>query len=544
MSSADASAPHTTRVLGKVGAHTAQLGAGLVRAWPSFVRDDDPPPVLRAATAGEAGNGETATPPHRTAHMLLRTTHFRQASCFAFVFLLVTLGSIIWGQVLLEEVLTNHVEDMVMAEVRAQPMLDGQGNAQRLAQHLREREAAVHRQERAAAVQTADGSTLHGPAELLSAGMCPGSQPPCKGWLRARMGLSDSVHEWLGLAYVLPDGGRYVIAYDILPMLDRIYPVPLAAGVSVFLVLLVSLCAGLYFSLDKVRRIDRIRQAMGRFARGDMQARVPVRGDRDEFDHLANDINRELARIGRLVEEVRNATNHIAHELRTPLARLQQRLSNVAQTASSDASVCQELEQAEEETQRIQYLFRAVMRISEIETGRCQHQPALIDVATLLAELQDYYGVLAEEKALQLTMEVDKDCLAVGDRDLLFQALVNLVDNAIKYAPQDSRITLLARLTENHTLLGVADEGPGIDAALRARAVQRFQRLTRDRSIPGHGLGLALVQAVTELHGGSLTLADNTLPGRAIPGSRGLLVMLRIPHSDSASAPITSHSQS
>ncbi|ENO87642.1 sensor histidine kinase [Thauera linaloolentis] len=525
MSWAEADVPEQpASALDKLRTQAGQVAAGLLHAWPSFVRGDAP---LRASDTAYAPPDSN---PRRTAHMLLRTTHFRQASCFAYLFLLVTLGSIIWGAALLEDVLTSHVEDMVMAEIRAHPLLDGHGNAERLAFTLHEREAAVQRQERAAALQTADGRTVFGTAELLSPAMCPADVPPCTGWLRARLGSTDSVHEWLGLAYALPDGGRYVVAYDILPMLDRIYPVPLAAGVSVFLVLLVSLLAGLYFSLDKIRRIDRIRQAMGHFARGDMEARVPVRGDRDEFDHLASDINRELARISRLVEEVRNATNHIAHELRTPLARLQQRLSNASQTVGGDSTVCRELELAEEEAQRIQYLFRSVMRISEIETGRCQHQPRRFAATIVLAELQDYYGVLADERGLLLRTDCEKNCMVFGDRDLLFQALVNLVDNAIKYAPPDSTVTLLAHTKDGCSSFCVADEGPGIDAALRAQAVKRFQRLTRDRSIPGHGLGLALVQAVADLHGGSLTLGDNDLPGGGAERGRGLKTVLSIPH--------------
>lgn len=483
------------------------------QAWRPFWCDDTPSAPQRAGQAA----------------MLLRTSYFRQAAGFAYVFLLVTLGSIIWGQHLLEQVLTSHVKDMVAAETRAHQMLDGEGSARRLAQAFGQREAAVARRERAAAVQGPDGTLFYGNADLLSPALCAPQATPCQGWLRERQtGADGTVREWLGRAYTLPDGGRYVIAYDVLPMLDRIYPVPLAGGLSVFLVLLASLGVGLYFSLGAVRRIDRIRQAMGRFARGDMDARVPLLGRHDEFDQLGQDVNQALARINHLMEEVRNATNHIAHELRTPLTRLQQRLSNVAEAARDDRAVCAELALAEEETQRIQYLFRAVMRISEIETGRCHHEAVPIDARELLADLHDYYGVLAEQRGLSLQTRIEGPPRLVGDRALLFQALVNLVDNAIKHAPTGSTITLLARRQPQGTALGVADEGPGIDASQRGQAVQRFRRLTRDRAIAGHGLGLALVKAVAGLHGGRLTLSDNDLrPADA--ARRGLLAVLHLP---------------
>ena len=175
---------------------------------------------------------------------------------------------------------------------------------------------------------------------------------------------------------------------------------------------------------------------------------------------------------------------------------------------------------------------RTVMRISEIETGRCHHEPVDLDARALLADLHDYYDVLADQRGVVLQIRVEDDLPLMGDRALLFQALVNLIDNAIKYAPPGSAITLLARRRGPWIELGTADQGPGIDADQRSQAVQRFRRLTRDRTISGHGLGLALVHAVAALHGGSLALADNDPgpPQGAASGTpRGLLAILRLP---------------
>lgn len=491
----------------------AQLANECRMAWRPFWRSHSAPNLPRSGSLA----------------LLIRTSHFRQAACFAYFFLLVTLGSILWGQHLLEQVLVTHVKDMVTAEIRTQQMLDAHGSAERLTAALNQREATAPRRERATAVQAANGQLLHGRSELLFPGLCS-SAAPCHGWLRARQQTPDGVvHEWLAHSHALPEGGRYIIGYDILPMLDRIYPVPLAAGLSIFMVLLVSLGAGLYFSLNGVRRINQTRQAMGRFARGELDSRVPLQSRHDEFDLLGQDVNHALTRINHLMEAVRNASNHIAHELRTPLTRLQQRLSNIADAAQGDRAVALELALAREELQHIQSLFRTVMRISEIETGRCLHEPAPVAIQALFGDLKEYYEVLTEQRDLSLVIDIPPTMpTLVGDRALLLQALVNLVDNALKYAPTGSTITLLARADATHVSLGVADQGPGIDAAQRTQAVLRFQRLTRDRSIPGYGLGLALVQAVASLHGGKLTLNDNPL--KSASTQRGLLAFLSIPH--------------
>ena len=502
--------------------------------FPAVLRTGWRGPVRAIARLSAAfwRNERTSAAAHEPS-AVLRTSHFRQTACFAFIFLLVTLGSIAWGQHLLEQVMVRHVKDMVVAEIRAHQTLNGRESAPTLARTLSARGPNIARRERAAAVQAADGALLYGARELLADDLCPAAKAqPCRGWLRSAKSSSDGMREWLGHAYALPDGGRYIIAYDILPMLNRIYPVPLVVGLSVFTALLMSLGAGLFFSVDAANRISRVRQAMAQFARGDLAARVPLRGRRDEIDQLGKDVNQALERIDFLMEEVRNATNHIAHELRTPLTRLQQRLSSAADNLRGNPAADQEIALAEEEIQRILHLFRSVMRISEIETGRCHHEPARVDLRALLADLHDYYDVLTDHRGLRLRIEIDPGLALHGDRALLFQALVNLADNAMKYAPAGTTVTLLARRTDEGLELGVADEGPGIDAGQRGQAVQRFRRLTHDRTIAGHGLGLALVQAVAALHDGTLVLADNpSLRGQqgTAPGLRGLLAVLRLP---------------
>lgn len=453
------------------------------------------------------------------------TSHARHTSSLAYVFLVVLLGSIALGQHLLEEVLVSHVKDIAMAELRIQQAAQELTSTAVLAQALASRwQMTMSRPGRELALRAPDGRLLIGSPHLLPLADCAAGQP-CNRWLRRKVMDADGTQDWLGFAYTLPDGGQYVTAYDIRPMVTRTHPVPLAAGMGVYLALLLSLAAQLLVGVAKVRRVDQIRAAMWRFARGDADGRVPVGRSDDEFDRLAEDINQALDRIAKLMDEVRHATNHIAHELRTPLLRLQQRLSDLAQACEGDEQLAQELGRADDEVQRIQYLFTAVMRISEIETGRCAHDWQPVDLVQLMDDLLDYCGVMAQARDIEVQTRVAPQLQLMGDRTLLLQALVNLFDNAVKYAPAGSRLWLSAQAADGHVVLAVADEGPGMPDALHGRAVQRFQRFNSDRRVRGHGLGLALVKAVAELHGGKLTLRAHR-PGHAVlPGLQALIIL-------------------
>nr|WED68011.1 HAMP domain-containing sensor histidine kinase [Pectobacterium colocasium] len=180
------------------------------------------------------------------------------------------------------------------------------------------------------------------------------------------------------------------------------------------------------------------------------------------FDSLSADINQNLERIERLMEQVRNTSSHVAHELRTPLTHLQNRLFNLTERAGLDNDVRDELNLAVDEVHKILGLFRTVMRIGEIESGRCVHQFENIEARQLLEEIAEYYQPLAEERGCRLKIEIKAGIQLFGDRALLFQALANLVENALKYAAQGKFITLSVTLYRGWIALSVADRGPGI----------------------------------------------------------------------------------
>ncbi|MFJ4142798.1 sensor histidine kinase [Pseudomonas sp. NPDC089734] len=449
---------------------------------------------------------------------ILETSNFQQAATMAFACLLVALLSVIGSGCVLESVMRSHVREMILADVRTMHELTQSRSSHQVAELLRQRDLYDRRSERHSLLLDPQGKVLTGDATMLEVMDCISFKCP-DNWRNIRTYEDRQI---MGLVIELRDGGRYFSAYDLQPMLERTQIIPLMAGAGLFLVLLGSLILSLRYSLRKLYRIERIHDALKRFASGDHQAFPPLDRSGDELDRLATDIYRNLERINKLMAEVKGVTSHIAHELRTPLTRLQNRLVSAAEIATGD--VREALWMAADESERIQSLFRAVMRVGEVETGRCAHLFEAFPAHDLLHDLREYYLPLADERNSPLEIETDPGCQIWGDRALLFQAMANLVDNALKYAPRNSTVTLFARHRGHFTILGVADHGSGIPASATEQVVERFHRLHTSGDIPGNGLGLTLVKAISELHGGSLCLSDNQPGlrvelqlGRAIP---------------------------
>lgn len=451
---------------------------------------------------------------------LFATSNFRQASTIAFVCLLIALTSIIFSNHLLELIMRSHVRDMILNDVRSQQLHGRLLRVEHVVAALRYREPFENRKERHAIVVDEHGKPLYGDTQLLPGLACQGECT--SNWRHATLtDANGDETEILGLLVPLADGGRYFSAYDLRPMLERTRIIPLMAGAGLLLVLLLILLISLPFSRRNLARINHIRDALSRYASGDHSARAPSARDGDEFDQLGGEINQSLQRIDRLMEEVRTVTSHIAHELRTPLTRLQSRLLSVSERLEGEPR--EELLRAVQDSERIQSLFRAVMRVGEVETGRCAHQFEVILARELLEDVREYYLPLAEERDCLLQIECAPDYRLYGDRALLFQALANLVDNALKYAPIGSPILLATGSLPGRQALSVADRGRGIPRELNAKAMERFSRLDTGGDVPGNGLGLTLTRAICDLHGGRLVLADNE------PGLRAILVLKPAP---------------
>lgn len=268
------------------------------------------------------------------------------------------------------------------------------------------------------------------------------------------------------------------------------------------------------------RTLAHVSETSAAIAAGDFSRRVPLVGRGDEFDLMAETINVMLDRIEKLMDGVRQVSNAIAHDLRTPITRARARLEDAALHADSEAELHAAIERATADLDGIVAVFHALLRIAEIEAGSRRSAFCSFDVAPVLADLIDLYGAAAEEKGLRLTADAPPRLPLYGDRDMIQQAVANLLDNAMKFSPSGSAVRVQAGVAGAWAEISVTDAGPGIPEAERNRAVERFYRGETSRNTPGAGLGLALVQAVATLHGGELVLSD------AAPG---LMATLRLP---------------
>jgi signal transduction histidine kinase len=252
-------------------------------------------------------------------------------------------------------------------------------------------------------------------------------------------------------------------------------------------------------------------------ARGDLSRRVAKTGDGDEFDELAGIINDMLDRIARLMDGVRHVSNAIAHDLRTPITRARTRLEDASLHARTEDDLRGAIERATVDLDGIVGVFEALLRIAEIEAGSRRAAFARIDLAPLIHDLDELYLAVAEERGLTLETTIGESLPVLGDRDLIQQAIANLLDNALKFSPPNAVIGFSARLEDSAVEIAIADRGPGISEADRERATERFYRAESARSTSGSGLGLALVAAVAQLHNGTLRLNDN------FPGLRAII---------------------
>ena len=287
-----------------------------------------------------------------------------------------------------------------------------------------------------------------------------------------------------------------------------------------------ALAGGLMMTSSMVRRIEAINDTSREIVEGDLTRRIPTSGAGDDFDKLVTNLNGMLDRITGLMETVRQVSDNIAHDLRTPLTRLRSRLEIArAQQGGSSAEARAAVEQAIEEADGLLSTFQALLRIARIEAGQRRAGFAAVELGPLLTDVAELYEPVAAERDQAIALEVTDGVVIDGDRDLLFQAVANLVDNAIKYTPAGGRIVLGLLPTASGAEVYVADTGPGIPADQRERVFDRFHRLESSRSTPGSGLGLSLVRAVARLHGATIRLGDEApglrvtlaLPRRATP---------------------------
>jgi signal transduction histidine kinase len=343
------------------------------------------------------------------------------------------------------------------------------------------------------------------------------SAPEAPGWSSLRLETAKEAvsAELLALGAPLPGGGFLVVARDVAPVRQLESLLLGAAGWVGGGAALLGLLGGLLMGRGVTRRAAAMDAALARVESGEIGHRLPVRarGDGsggDEFDRLARRINAALDRVQGLMQALRQVTDDIAHDLRTPLTRLRTRLE-AALRAPDDGGWRPATEAALRDSEQLLEVFAALLRIAQVEGGARRAGFAALDLSALAATVAEVYAPAAEERGGRLEADIPPGIAGFGDRELLTQALANLVENAVNHGREGGRIRLA--LTPGRVLV-VEDDGEGIPPGAREAVLRRFHRLDAARSRPGAGLGLALVAAVAELHGARLALGD------AAPGLR------------------------
>lgn len=326
-----------------------------------------------------------------------------------------------------------------------------------------------------------------------------------------------------GLATIMPGGDILYVAENAstLHALDHLIT---KAFLAVFgTILALGLAGGLLVARGTLARVDSFSDTSREIMSGDLSRRIALAGTGDEFDRLATSLNTMLARIQTLMENLRQVANDIAHDLRSPLARLREHLELARQNTAEPATRIA-FDDAIQQVDTALTIFSSLLRIAEIEAGARRRDFTMLDLSALVASLADTFETVAEAEDKRLLAAITPGLMLIGDRELLTQMLVNLIENAIRHTGPRTSILLSARPGGTGLIeVIIADDGPGIPADQRQLVLMRFIRLDNARHSPGSGLGLALVSAVVDLHEASIDLADNA------PGLRVTVVLRTAP---------------
>lgn len=356
----------------------------------------------------------------------------------------------------------------------------------------------------------------------------PPDLTPRSGFGETRYRTLDGVSKRRALArvYALPNGFRLLIGHDLgdRARIGAVMVRTLAFSLAPFAAL--SALGALFVARRVLRRIDAMNVSARALMAGDMTERLPVSGSGDELDRLAISLNQMLARIGELMAGLSEVSDNIAHDLRTPLTRLRNHAEE-ALRLDGDKAMRAALLRTIEESDGLIKVFDALLLIARAEAGADRSTLARVDVSEVVDSVAELYEPLAEEKGFAFQVDCERGLAIEGRRELIGQALANLLDNALKYGAQVNpacprEIAVSARREGAEVVIKVADRGPGVAPQDRDRVFDRFVRLESARSRPGSGLGLSLVAAAARLHGGSVKLEDN---------GPGLRVRLSLPAS-------------
>ena len=440
---------------------------------------------------------------------LPRTTSFRLAMLFLLLFgtaALLLCGFLYWQT---KDFLTEREDETLVTEQAAFDGLDASDLRELLAAHV---VMDPHLQR---------PLTLFGPVGERVAGSPVGSpvlaQPSDQPFTFTQRHNGRLVY-FRGLIRHLPDRHYLLVAHDMTSIRafgDLVLESCLWGGLAT---VLLGLTGAAIAGADAIRRIEGVTRAIQRIVRGDLSGRLPTRGDSGDLDRLAQEINFMLAEIERLMLEVKGVCDNVAHDLRTPLTRLLAGLERARRSAGSAEDYAAAVDEGIEEIRGLLKTFAAVLRIAEVESGARRAGFAYLDLSEIGADVVEFYAPIAEQKGVALSQAGDAAVVMRGDPSLLFEAIGNLVDNALKFTPPGGRVELRTFANDGGRGIEVSDSGPGIPADQREAVLRRFYRTEQSRHTPGSGLGLALVAGVAGLHDMAIAITD------ANPGCRVALI--------------------
>lgn len=449
---------------------------------------------------------------------LFRTTAFKLSAIYLLLFVLFAgfiVGYVAWNT---RQVLDSQISDTIEAEIRGLAEQYRIGGIRRLVsvidRRTREPGASLY------LVTTFAGQFLAGnvdsvPLELLDR---PGRHET---FYRPGDDTDAASREAMVHVFTLPGGFRLLVGRD-LGERERLRDVIRQAMLlSLGLVTVLGCIGGWFITRRVLKRVDAMTETTRTIMAGDLGGRLAVAGNGDELDRLALNLNAMLERIGELMTGMKEVSDNIAHDLKTPLTRLRNRAEEALRTAKTPEDYSRALESAIEESDNLIRVFNALLTIARLEAGNAPPGVAVFDAAETARSVAELYEALAEEADVAFAVDID-DALSLpvnGNRELVGQALSNLFDNALKYGVTDSgekpEIRISARREGDMAVISISDRGPGIPEHERGRALERFARLESSRSRPGFGLGLSLVSAVARMHEAVLRLEDNA-PGLRI----------------------------
>lgn len=456
----------------------------------------------------------------RAADQLIRTTAFRLTAIYLALFIAfatLVLGYAGWhARRLTEDRLTQQIE----MEVETLAEQYRQGGERRLLNVMERRGRRFGNALYLLTDQKGDALTGN---ILLRDRSIPDLVP---GWSELRFTWPDETEDMARpgrfRVFTLPSGSTLLVGRDLAER-ERLSEVfHRARSFSILMALIVGAISAFFVTRRVLARVDAIAGASERIMAGNLVERLPVEGTNDEFDRLASHLNAMLDRINTLMQGLRELSDNVAHDLRTPLTRLKASAEKALRSSRTLEEAHRGLEQALEESDKLIQVFDQLQMIARAETGNLLAASETIPVDHVLADMEELYGPSAEEAGVVLRHVGGSGLTVRASRELLNRALANLVENALKYGRTEGgggNITLGAREVEGLVEISVSDQGEGISQEDRLRVLERFVRLDQSRHAPGFGLGLSLVSAVARLMGGGLSLEDNT------PGLRAVITL-------------------